>query len=145
MPNIAPDQMPGKTVHVAAAVIHHPTKPEYLIAQRPMNSHQGGLWEFPGGKVEEGETSEHTLIRELQEVNEPLIGHKFFEEIRFLSPGKSQRYLFGALIVLELNNLVRSELKDSSRRESVSDLGIGAFVEVGSVFLINHSCFNSTS
>lgn len=49
---------------VAGAVIRHE---QVLIARRPTHLHQGGLWEFPGGKVESGETLERALRRELRE------------------------------------------------------------------------------
>ena len=54
-----------KIVHVAVAVIEQQGK--VLIAKRPQNVHQGGFWEFPGGKVEAGETVIQALRRELQE------------------------------------------------------------------------------
>ncbi len=55
-----------KRVHVAAAVIRG-ADGRVLIAKRPLDKHQGGLWEFPGGKVEPGETVEVALARELLE------------------------------------------------------------------------------
>lgn len=54
------------TVHVAAAVVVN-SENEVLIAKRAVDAHQGGLWEFPGGKVEAGETVEQALARELLE------------------------------------------------------------------------------
>ncbi|WP_277252756.1 NUDIX domain-containing protein, partial [Neptunomonas phycophila] len=58
--------MTRKLVHVAAAVIEDSNGLVFL-AKRPDDKHQGGLWEFPGGKVEPGETPEVALIRELKE------------------------------------------------------------------------------
>lgn len=55
-----------KRVHVAAAVIRG-LDGRVLIARRPDDKHQGGLWEFPGGKVEEGEAVQVALARELKE------------------------------------------------------------------------------
>lgn len=55
-----------KRLHVAAAVIRNALG-EILIAERPAKKHQGGLWEFPGGKVEGYETPTEALVRELQE------------------------------------------------------------------------------
>jgi 8-oxo-dGTP diphosphatase len=54
-----------KRILVAAAVIRREGR--ILVAQRPHDKHQGGLWEFPGGKVEPGETVQQALVRELAE------------------------------------------------------------------------------
>jgi 8-oxo-dGTP diphosphatase len=55
-----------KRVHVAAAVIRR-ADGQILLAKRADQQHQGGLWEFPGGKVETGESVATALHRELQE------------------------------------------------------------------------------
>ena len=68
MPNTEPE--PGADavtpVHVAVAVIVN-EQGEVLIARRPDHLHQGGLWEFPGGKLEPGERVIKALSRELDE------------------------------------------------------------------------------
>lgn len=50
---------------VAAALIDREGR--ILLAQRPEGKQLAGLWEFPGGKLEEGETPEAALVRELKE------------------------------------------------------------------------------
>ncbi len=54
-------------IHVVAGVIYDSTGKQVLIAKRPKHLHQGGLWEFPGGKVDCAENPEQALKRELQE------------------------------------------------------------------------------
>ena len=68
-----------KRVEVAAGVIYNP-QGQILIAKRAVNQHQGGLWEFPGGKIEAGESAQQALARELHEelaievlASEPLV------------------------------------------------------------------------
>ena len=52
-------------IEVVAGVIYKNNK--FLIAQRNFKKAQGGLWEFPGGKIEEGETPQEALKREIME------------------------------------------------------------------------------
>lgn len=54
-------------LHVAAAAIFNEPGDKVLLALRPAHLHQGGLWEFPGGKVEHGEDALAALRRELRE------------------------------------------------------------------------------
>lgn len=57
---------PQQAVHVAVAVVVNPYA-QILVSKRANHQHQGGLWEFPGGKVENGEPVQIALARELHE------------------------------------------------------------------------------
>ncbi|TPP06934.1 8-oxo-dGTP diphosphatase MutT [Rhizobium glycinendophyticum] len=56
-----------KPILLVAACALVDTDNRILLAQRPEGKSLAGLWEFPGGKVEAGETPEETLVRELNE------------------------------------------------------------------------------
>jgi 8-oxo-dGTP diphosphatase len=56
-----------KRIHVVAAVIVNADQQQIFISRRADHLHQGGFWEFPGGKVETGESAESALARELFE------------------------------------------------------------------------------
>lgn len=52
-------------IPVTAAIIIHDAK--FLAARRAPHKHMGGFWEFPGGKIEQGETAQESLAREIRE------------------------------------------------------------------------------
>ncbi|HEY0963619.1 MAG TPA: 8-oxo-dGTP diphosphatase MutT [Pseudomonadales bacterium] len=58
--------MSATHIHVVAGVILNDAG-QVLLALRPKHKHKGGLWEFPGGKVEAGESASDALARELLE------------------------------------------------------------------------------
>lgn len=60
-------QIEAALTRVSAAVIVRKDGTEYLLAQRPPGKAYAGYWEFPGGKVEAGESFAEALVRELQE------------------------------------------------------------------------------
>ncbi len=62
--NIEPE-LNGRVLVAAGIIVNQ--QGQVLIARRPDHLHQGGLWEFPGGKVEAGEPLANALRRELKE------------------------------------------------------------------------------
>jgi mutator protein MutT len=87
-------------VNVVAAIIRRAGK--ILITQRFDKAHLGGMWEFPGGKVEAGETLEATLQREIREE----LGIKIQVDDEYLRtehdyPAKSIRLHFFNCTILE--------------------------------------------
>ncbi len=76
-------------IHVAVGVIIA-NDGSILLAKRPAHVHQGGLWEFPGGKVNPGETVQQALERELkEELGIDVIDCSPLTEIRHQYPDKS--------------------------------------------------------
>jgi len=80
-------------IEVSAALIFRGGK--LLITQRHAKSHLGGLWEFPGGKREAGETFEQCLVREIrEELGVEISVGELFEEISHDYPEKSVHLKF---------------------------------------------------
>jgi 8-oxo-dGTP diphosphatase len=70
-----------------------------LIARRPPGRAMAGLWEFPGGKVEAGETPEATLIRELKEELGIIVNEACLAPLTFASHGYADFHLVMPLYV----------------------------------------------
>ena len=83
--------MSKKIINVVAAAIEKDGK--IFCAQRPEGKSLGGYWEFPGGKLEEGESPEQALIRE---INEEL--NSKIEIISFVNEA-SYDYDFGTVVM----------------------------------------------
>jgi len=73
-----------KTVMVSAVLLVD-VDGRILLAQRPKGKSMAGLWEFPGGKVEQGETPEYALIRELNEELGIMTGVDCLQPVTFAS------------------------------------------------------------
>lgn len=72
-----------KSYNVVAALLFDQDG-KILITQRPAGSHLEGLWEFPGGTIEEGESPEQALLREIkEEINLDIKVKKLFWQERF--------------------------------------------------------------
>jgi len=67
MPTTAPEPAAPASIVLVAAVALLDADGRVLLARRPPGKPMAGLWEFPGGKVDPGETPEAALIRELRE------------------------------------------------------------------------------
>jgi 8-oxo-dGTP diphosphatase len=78
-----------KRVHVVAGIVWNPQGDQVFIAKRPDHVHQGGLWEFPGGKVDTGESSADALKRELhEELGIEVLASSHFQTLSYDYPDK---------------------------------------------------------
>lgn len=88
-----------KTIHVVAALIADPSDSKrFLVQQRFAHVARANLWEFPGGKVEVGETEEAALARECREELgvELSVGRKLWTTVHEYSDLTVKLDLFGA-------------------------------------------------
>ena len=82
-----------KIIEVSAALIFHQGR--LLITQRHAAAHLGGLWEFPGGKREPGESFEVCLVREIrEELAVDIAVDEQFEEVTHAYPEKTVHLKF---------------------------------------------------
>jgi len=89
----------SKLLLVAAAALVD-TDGRVLICQRPQGKALAGLWEFPGGKVETGETPEACLIRELDEELGITVSHACLAPFVFASHGYDSFHLLMPLYLV---------------------------------------------
>lgn len=76
-------------INVVAAIITN-SEGKILIAQRNLKKSQGGLWEFPGGKIELDETPEEAIVREIkEELNMEIKCNNYFDEKIYEYPDKT--------------------------------------------------------
>lgn len=87
---------PVRLVVVAASALIDPDG-RVLLAQRPAHKELGGLWEFPGGKIAEGETPELALIRELKEELGIIVPLRCLSPLTFASHAYESFHLLMAL------------------------------------------------
>ena len=84
---------------VAAAALIDPLG-RVLITQRPQHKALGGLWEFPGGKVEPGEAPEAALVRELKEELDLNVASEDLEPFAFASHAYPEFHLLMPLYLI---------------------------------------------
>ena len=96
--------MTKKHIRVAAAIIYRDQ--QFLLSKRKGDQHQGGKWEFPGGKIEHGESIDTALARELkEELDIEIDEQSHFHSLDFEYPEKHVSLVFQ--LVTDFDGLAR--------------------------------------
>ena len=118
-------------IEVVAGIIYKDNK--FLIAQRNFKKSQGGLWEFPGGKIEKNETREEALVREIkEEFNADIKVDKYIGENIHHYPEKDIKLIFykAKLISDKIELLEHEDCKWITKNEKDNFEFAGADIEV---------------
>ncbi len=111
-----------KLVLVVAAALFD-AEGRVLLAKRPEGKKMAGLWEFPGGKIEPGETPEQALIRELFEELGIVTTAENLESMKFVSFSYPSFHLLMPLYACyKWDGTVRAAERQQLRWVSVADL-----------------------
>lgn len=107
-------------IDVVAAIIRN-DEGRILIAQRNLKKSQGGLWEFPGGKIEPNETKEEAIVREIkEELNMDIIYDSYFDE-------KVYEYTDKTIRLIALNCLMIGDSYEILEHEQVKWISLDEF------------------
>jgi 8-oxo-dGTP diphosphatase len=108
--------VPERIIVVAAVIEQHG---RFLVARRLAGTHLAGCWEFPGGKVHEGETEDEALRREIsEELNAGIANvRKIFHTAHAYPERVVELHFFRADLTAEPQPMLRQELRWAAREE----------------------------
>ncbi len=117
-----------KRIHIVAGIIFNQDKSQIFITKRPDNLHKGGFWEFPGGKVEAGESIEQAMARELdEEIGIEVTQQTPFQHLEYDYPEKSLTFDF--ILVTDFNHQPYGREGQQSEWVNIADLAHYTFPE----------------
>ncbi|MCG6227514.1 8-oxo-dGTP diphosphatase MutT [Vibrio furnissii] len=117
-----------KRIHIVAGIIFNQDKSQIFITKRPDNLHKGGFWEFPGGKVEAGESIEQAMARELdEEIGIEVTQQAPFQHLEYDYPEKSLTFDF--ILVTDFNHQPYGREGQQGEWVNIADLAHYTFPE----------------